>query len=234
MPFDYPGDDPELEASTNRWMVWGLVLLVLFVLAFPIYRLLEPSRRAEAFEAYETGLVAQGRSLYADGCAQCHGLEGLGGLGPALNAQQFLGSVDDDQLGDLIATGVPGTLMAPYSADFGGSLTQAQINALVVYMRSHEEDAPDFPEWRTPLAREGLTGGELYTMACAYCHASDLGGSDLAPALGPGSDAEEESDGRLAKRIREGEDEMPAFGNTLTEEQVALIVAHLRAMQDGG
>jgi cbb3-type cytochrome c oxidase subunit III len=227
-------EDPDLEASTNRWMRWGVGLLFLFAMAFPIYRILEPENRAQALEAYQTGLTAQGEAVYQESCSSCHGIEGAGGLGPALNAQQFLGAVDDRQIADLIATGVPGTLMAPYAADFGGTLTQSQIASTVAYLRAFEEEAPNLPEWRTPLAQEDLSGRDLFTMACSYCHGLDLSGTDIAPDLGPGSEAEEESDSRLAKRIIEGKDEMPAFGNILTDEQILLLVGYVREVQDGG
>ncbi|MEA1902483.1 MAG: c-type cytochrome [Actinomycetota bacterium] len=215
-------------------MRWGVLLLFLFVLAFPAYRILEPERRAQALEVYQIGLVGQGQDVYEESCSQCHGIDASGGLGPALNSQQFLGAVDDRQMADLIATGSPGTLMAPYAADFGGSLTTAQIGATVAYLRSYEEDAPDIPEWRTPLAQEDLTGSELFIMGCAYCHGPNLEGTELAPDLGPGSEAEEESDSRLAKRITEGEDEMPSYGNILSEEQIELLVGYIREVQEGG
>ena len=52
--------DPALEESTNKWMQWGLVLMVIMVLAFPIYRILEPDRRADAAEGRVTELASQG------------------------------------------------------------------------------------------------------------------------------------------------------------------------------
>lgn len=234
MPEPSYREDPDLDASTNLWMRWGVVALFLFILAFPVYRILEPERRAQALEVFQSGLVTLGEDVYVESCSQCHGIGAGGGLGPALNAQQFLGAVEDRQMADLIATGVPGTLMAPYSADFGGTLTQAQIEATVVYLRSFEEDAPDLPQWRTPLAQEDLTGSELFIMGCSYCHGLDLEGSELAPDLGPGSEAEEESDRRLVRRITEGEDEMPSFGNILTEDQIQLLVDYIRKAQEGG
>lgn len=234
MPDNLDSKGMELDASTDRWMRWGVVLFFLFVVAFPVYRILEPERRAQALEIHQAGLVSQGELIYNESCSQCHGLDASGGMGPALNAQQFLGAVDDRQMADLIATGTPGTLMAPYAADFGGTLTQSQIGATVAYLRAFEEDAPDLPEWRTPLSQEDLTGGELFSMGCAYCHGLDLEGTDLAPDLGPGSEAAEESDNRLARRIREGEDEMPAFGNVLSDKQIDLLVGFIREAQGGG
>lgn len=141
--------EPALEESTNQWMRWGLVLMVVMVLAFPIYRLIEPGRRADAAEGRVTELAAQGEELFALTCSGCHGEDGRGGgIAPTLNSKEFLQSAVDRQIESLIATGVPGTQMSPYSLDFGGPLTQEQIVALTTYLRSHEADAPSVPEWR--------------------------------------------------------------------------------------
>ena len=72
----------------------------------------------------------------------------MGGIGPALNSQQFLTSADDAHIKALIAVGIPGSLMSAYALDFGGPLTSEQIDALTAYLRSWEEDAPDDSDWR--------------------------------------------------------------------------------------
>jgi len=229
-----PPEDTALEESTRRWMGAGLVLFVLFALAFPIFRLYEPTGRAEAREDHLVFLAAQGSELFDVGCASCHGEAGRGGLAPAIGSKDFLESVDDVQIDQLIALGVPGSEMVAYSIDFGGPLTSTQITAITTYLRSLEEDAEPNPVWRTPLADESLTGRDLYNMGCARCHGVDLDGiEDVAPELGRGSEAAEESDGFLAKRIREGEDEMPRFGNVLTTEQIDMLVDYLREHQGG-
>lgn len=143
--------DPKLEAETNQWMVWGLVIMVLMVLIFPIYRIYEPSARADALAVQEQSLVDQGADIYNLNCSSCHGVMGEGGIGPALNAKQFLESALDDQITALIAVGVPGSQMSAYSLDFGGPLTSEQIEAITRFLRAWEEDAPDFPNWRDPL-----------------------------------------------------------------------------------
>ena len=232
MPLDHP-EDKEMQASTVRWMRWGAILLLGFAAAFPVYRAIEPRSRAEAQEERAANMAALGAEMYTDNCSQCHGIEAGGGLAPALKSKQFLQSVTDGQLSQLIAVGIPGSPMAAYSIDFGGSLTQEQIEAIAVYLRSLEKDAPDFPEWRYPLAQESLGGRDLFNMACATCHGLDLQGGEVAPELGPGSDAEEESDDRLRMRITNGKDEMPAFGGTLDEAQIRSIVEYLREAQQG-
>ena len=148
--------DEELEASTNRWMAWGVGIMLAMALIFPIYRFYEPSSREADREAQLGFLAEQGEDLFATNCASCHGVDGLGGTAPALNSQQFLTAAADEQISALIAVGVPGSQMSAYSLDFGGALTLEQIEAITTYLRGLEETAPDFPDWRDPL---GLTQG---------------------------------------------------------------------------
>lgn len=140
--------DPQLEASTNRWMIAGIALMALLVLAFPAYRLYEPGSRAAARDEHRASLVEQGERLFGIQCTGCHGPEARGGSAPALNSQQFLTAAGDAQISSLIAVGVPGTPMAAYSLDHGGPLTSEQIESLTAYLRSLEEGAPDDPDWR--------------------------------------------------------------------------------------
>lgn len=147
--------DPALEASTNRWMTAGLVIMVLMALAFPLYRITEPANRGAARESHRASLAQQGESIYQLNCAACHGVSGEGGVGPALNSKQFLTAANDEQVGLLVAVGVPGTQMSAYALDFGGPLTSEQIDAVVTFLRSLEPDAPDVPDWRSPGASAG-------------------------------------------------------------------------------
>lgn len=140
--------DEELEESTNRIMMIGAVLLVGMALVFPLYRWFEPGGRESSREANLVSLAGEGEDLWGFNCASCHGLNGEGGVGPALNSQQFLQAATDDQIELLVSVGIPGSQMGAYSQDFAGPLTGEQIRALTVYMRAWEEDAPDRPDWR--------------------------------------------------------------------------------------
>ncbi len=148
--------DPSLEESTNKWMVAGLVIMGLMVLAFPLYRFTEPANRDAARATHVESLATQGEAIFQLNCTACHGVAGEGGIGPALNSQQFLTAATDEQIGLLIAVGVPGTQMNAYSLDFGGPLTSEQIDAVVTFLRSLEPNAPDVPDWRNP---GGAAGG---------------------------------------------------------------------------
>lgn len=140
--------DEELERSTNRAMVAGTVLLFAMALVFPLYRWIEPVNRETSREAHLDSLAESGERLWSFNCSSCHGINGEGGIGPALNSRQFLQAASDGQTELLVAVGVPGSQMSAYSQDFGGPLTSEQIKAVVVYIRSWEEDAPDRPDWR--------------------------------------------------------------------------------------
>ena len=140
--------DEDLERSTNKVMVIGALLMLGMALVFPLYRWTEPASRDDAYESQLDSLAAQGEDLFGFNCASCHGLNGEGGIGPALNAEQFLQSATDEQIQLLIAVGVPGSQMGAYSQDFAGPLTTEQIKALAVYIRSWEPDAPSREDWR--------------------------------------------------------------------------------------
>jgi mono/diheme cytochrome c family protein len=145
-----PIDPPDLARRLDRVYVVGLVCMAVLIVAFPLYRLGEPRRRAEAREAMARQAVAMGREAFAMHCMACHGPEGRGvGVAPTLAAREFLAGVNDQQLEWLIAGGIPGTTMSAYHIDLGGPFTPQEISRLVRYLRSLEEGAPSVPEWRS-------------------------------------------------------------------------------------
>ena len=144
--------DPDIDRSTNKVMLWGAVLMLALAAVFPLYRSFEPSNREASRALQLTSLQTEGEAIWNLNCSSCHGLNGEGGVGPALNSVQFLQSATDDQARLLIAVGVPGSQMSAYSQDFGGPLTSEQIQATAAFIRSWESDAPDNPEWRAMVA----------------------------------------------------------------------------------
>ncbi len=144
--------DEELEASTNRVMVYGVVLLFALAAVFPLYRFTEPANRTESRETHLSSLAEAGEALWSLNCSACHGLNGEGGTAPALNSKQFLQAATDQQIETFVAVGLPGTQMSAYSQDFAGPFTSEQIRSVTVFIRSWEETAPDREDWRTPQA----------------------------------------------------------------------------------
>ncbi len=83
--------------------------------------------------------VARGERLFNITCTSCHGVSGYGSpMAPALNNALFLDSTSDTQIHQIIAMGVPGTLMPAW----GARLSDAQISDLIAYLRSLQAAAP--------------------------------------------------------------------------------------------
>jgi len=78
---------------------------------------------------------------------------------------------------------------------------------------------------------EGLYGQELFIHSCAMCHGEDGGGSSMAPAIGPGSNAATLRDDQIEGVIEVGPGAMPSF-RRLTPEQIDSLVAYVRTLQN--
>jgi mono/diheme cytochrome c family protein len=144
-------DDPvELRRSTRRWQVAGVWVFLVLVLSFPVYRLTEDTRLNDARQSQNQAQISAGGQLWSLNCTECHGPMGEGVDAPALNSQEFLSGITDEQIQGIIAGGIPGSEMPAWLADYGGPFTQQQIQALVAYIRSWQATAPSVPDWRTP------------------------------------------------------------------------------------
>ena len=92
--------------------------------------------------------AAEGRVLFRENCARCHGPEGQGRhgerpgtFGPSLNNKEFLKAADDNFLLATIALGRPGTPMKPFALGSGQppELTADQIRKVVAFIRTWEK-----------------------------------------------------------------------------------------------
>lgn len=152
MPRDRPAPppfEPEwLDRSLDRYLTVGLVAMLVLIGGFLVYKVREPSLRADAATAQERSYRAIGGQLFATTCASCHGEAGTGGGAPTLNSKEFLDSTSDSQIQNLVAVGIPGTDMPAWGLDQGGTLTDEQIHQISTYLRSLEARAPSVPDWR--------------------------------------------------------------------------------------
>ena len=152
MPRDRPTPPPfesaALARRLDRYLVWGLIFMVLLIAGFVAYRVREPTLRSDAAAAQQASYRDIGTQLFANNCSSCHGKGAVGGSAPVLNSQQFLKSTTDTQISNLIASGVPGTEMPAWSLAFAGTLTDEQIRQITTYLRSLEPNAPSVPTWR--------------------------------------------------------------------------------------
>jgi len=78
---------------------------------------------------------------------------------------------------------------------------------------------------------QDATGADVFTQICARCHGDDLGGG-IGPALGSGSPVPDLPEDYLTRVITRGKGAMPAFGSTLSTDQIERVVAYLRQQEE--
>jgi mono/diheme cytochrome c family protein len=84
--------------------------------------------------------IALGSQLFSANCARCHGPEGQGApRAPSLNVKSFLTGTNDQAMLQIITSGVPGTAMPAW----GDRMTDAEIQAIVGFIRQWEPTAPE-------------------------------------------------------------------------------------------
>jgi len=164
-------DDETLEGPRlTRVLGIGVILLVIIVVALPLYWILEPERQAGAQDAKEEQFVEWGSQLFAptaDGgfnCAGCHG--GMGGTGgvaaynltdpatgdvtpvswraPAVNTIFYRFS--EDEVRFILVYGRPFSPMSPWGVEGGGPMNSQQIDTLLAYLHSIQIDREDCGE----------------------------------------------------------------------------------------
>ena len=172
---------------------------------------------------------ATGAELYARYCKLCHGPSGKGYAAdnaPSLVSPKFLGSASDDYIARGIRFGRPETSMAAYGKERGGPLDDAQIAAIVAFLRAKGPAAAALPE--QPVSGDGKRGESLFAQKCQSCH-----GSAKTPGKAPQLFNREflaaASPAFLRRAIAEGRPptRMPAFERKLSASQIDDLVAWL-------
>ncbi|MBK8467530.1 MAG: c-type cytochrome [Chloracidobacterium sp.] len=89
-------------------------------------------------QIWAKGDVTLGARLFTSNCSGCHGKTGEGADGPSLSNKIFRASVTDTYLVGIIGRGRRGTVMQGFAnpSPVRRALTQAEIESIVVYIRS--------------------------------------------------------------------------------------------------
>ncbi len=213
-----------------------LALLALLCAALAVMQWSTPhaARAQAAVPAAATGaggLVAQGRGLFVDGCASCHGLsaEGVPGRGPSLQ------SVGAEAADFYLSTGrMP--LNNPHDAPVRvkPAYTKPQRAAITAYVASL--GGPPIPA--VDPAHGSLSVGQKdFTTHCAGCHQVLARGGIATPAAVAPS-LQEASATQVAEAVRIGPYLMPKFGERQIDqhslESIARYVLWTRHPDDAG
>ena len=213
-------------------LIIGLALTLVVLIAMSAYWLGESTRLAEAADALSDDRVSHGRTIYAAQCVSCHGAQGEGGVGPALNNRTVLKNTLDEVYFSVIRSGVPSTQMPAWSVDYGGPLTDEDVRSVVAFIRAWEPTAPEvLPVVFTPSAERGAL---LFSDVCTACHGENgLGGQ--AGAINDAARLAQVDDDLYREIVRNGKPAlgMPAWGAVLTSDQVEDLVALAAAWRQG-
>lgn len=217
----------------TRQILFGLVITLLVVAGVTIYALSEPQRLARAQEDFIAYRVERGTEIFNEQCAACHGVQGEGGVGPALNDRDLLKSTHDDVFFSIIRSGVPGTQMPAWSVDFGGPLTDEDVRDVVAFMRAWEPTAPVIEE--IILEPDPSRGALLFSSTCEICHGVEGSGTDIAPAINDPDRLALLDDEWYRGVIQNGRPAkgMPTWGTVLSPFQIEDLVALIGAWREG-
>lgn len=152
---------------------------LLLTLALPSFSAAQQSPTAAAAEN-------PGKSLYQAFCFLCHGGRGEGGeLGPSITSTKVMAATDRD-LYSSIANGFVDKGMPM----FGRSLTRAEIDALVVYVRELQQRDSSRSASRAqpspiPAGGDVIKGEALFKgkAGCFDCHSTFFAGGTIGPDL---------------------------------------------------
>jgi plastocyanin/mono/diheme cytochrome c family protein len=128
--------------NTSKQINVMIVLLCVLLIGVGLYTIWDPSRAADATERTQEETAIRAGQTFANNCRQCHGNEGEGRIGPALNPQfrkapltnftdPNLRSQMQQLVRNTISCGRIGTVMPPWLIDNGGALNEHQIDQLV-------------------------------------------------------------------------------------------------------
>jgi len=197
--------------------------------------------------------VAAGAHTFSQfACAQCHGLQGQGGVDPAVPALTTVGqSLTVAQLTHIINHGLGESAnpRQPYMPVWGEVLSKTQVANLVAYIRAGLPPVADTQPVSIPAGQgAAVAGAALYVRyGCINCHGPNgLGGvpnplsadKTIPPLSGQGFRHDFPTDKAIADVIRSGSVigkapivSMPHWGGILSDQQIAELIAYLKTLK---
>jgi mono/diheme cytochrome c family protein len=162
------------------------------------------------------GSEFNGERLFTRVCAQCHGPDGSGYVGPAITSEDFLATANDKFIWNMAAYGRSGSPMKGNLDGLDGTadLSKKEINDIVAYIRTYQDDPPTLAG-RSTIPGEHRTGRDDFNRICAQCHGAGGGGGN-GPAIGRDGFLSSVSDGFIIAMMMQGRDgtEMKSFSSS--------------------
>lgn len=186
----------------------------------------------------EKAYAREGEKMYAQMCAACHGVTGLGEggfSGTALNNQKFLSSVSDEDLFNYIKFGRVKAFMPEYET----VLKDEDIQKLAAFVRNWQQkeikfDVPD------KITGNPENGKNLYGLYCLSCHGeSGQGKKSMGTVLANPEYLKYTTDHQIWIATAYGRDETrmgPSLKGLegvrqLTKQEISDVVSYIRDFQ---
>jgi cbb3-type cytochrome c oxidase subunit III len=185
-------------------------------------------------------------------CAQCHGMNGQGGVSPDVPSLTTAGkALTVDQLTHIINHGLGESAnpSKPYMPVWGAVISGRQVSDLVAYIRAGLPSVADATPTAVPQGQgEAVAGAALYIRdGCINCHGPNgLGGvpnpqspdKTIPPLSGIDFRTEFNTDKKITDFIRSGSVigqapivSMPHWGGILSDADLAALVAYLKTLK---
>ena len=205
-----------------------------------------------ASQRVDPHVAAGAHDFVSFACAQCHGMNGQGGVSPDVPALSSVGStLTVAQLTQIIDHGLGESAnpKKPYMPVWGAVISRRQVAELVAYIRAGLPSVPDATPVSVPTDQgEAVAGAALYVRdGCINCHGPNgLGGvpnpqspdKTIPPLSGADFRHEFNTDAKIENVIRSGSVigrapivSMPHWGGVLSDADLAALVAYLKTLK---
>jgi mono/diheme cytochrome c family protein len=185
-------------------------------------------------------------------CAQCHGLQGRGGVSPDVPALTTVGKqLTPAQLSTIINHGLGASAnpTKPYMPVWGPVISKTQVDDLVSYIRAGLPAIPTATPAAVPTNQgPAVAGSVLYTVyGCINCHGPNgLGGvpnpkspdKTIPPLSGQDFRTQFDTDAKIIAVIRSGSVigkppivSMPHWGGIIPHARLQALVAYLKTLK---
>jgi mono/diheme cytochrome c family protein len=196
-------------------------------------------------------VAAGGHDFVNFACAQCHGLDGRGGVSPDVPALKAAAQLTSTQLRTIInkGLGVSENPAKPFMPVWGNVISARQVDDLVAYIRAGLPAVPDAVPVAVPQGQGAeVAGAALYVKyGCINCHGPNgLGGvpnpqspdKTVPPLSGADFFKEFNTDKKITDFIRSGSVlgkqpivSMPHWGGIIPDSDLKALVAYIKTLK---
>jgi mono/diheme cytochrome c family protein len=209
------------------------------------------SATTTAFASVDPRVAAGAHAFVQFACAQCHGMNGQGGVSPDVPALTGAKALTVSQLTNIIDHGLGESAnpTKPYMPVWGAVISKRQVSELVAFIRAGLPSVADTTATPVPQGQgRAVAGAALYVRdGCINCHGPNgLGGvpnplspdKTIPPLSGVSFRTEFNTPKKIEDVIRSGSVigrapivSMPHWGGILSASDLEALVAYLKTLK---